>query len=163
MATETKETLKPKETVAEAQKEVSKPETALVEAEKGGMPKWPVQALGDVSRFFENFFVREFPAVDVIDCDNELIVRAELPWVNKEDLSVTVGDATLTIKGNTRPEEKLEKGEYIRREISRRGSFSRTISLPIEVDPTRGKAKFRDYVLELNLPKSEKRHTLKIE
>jgi HSP20 family protein len=121
-------------------KEASKPEAALPEAERISAPKWPVQAWGEMSRFFENFLVREFPAVDLIDCENELIVRAELPWVNKENLSVTVGDTTLTIKGSTRPEEKLEKGEYIRREISRRGTFSRIITLPVEVDATRGKA-----------------------
>ena len=162
MAAETKEPVKTKEAAPEV-KEASKPEVMPPEPERAGSPKWPVQAWGEVSRFFENFLVREFPPVDMIDCENELIVRAELPWVNKEDLSVTVGDTTLTIKGSTRPEEKPEKGEYIRREISRRGTFSRILTLPVEVDATRGKAKFRDYVLELTLPKSEKRHTLKIE
>ena len=162
MATETKEPTKTKEAAPEV-KDASKPEATVPGPEQISSSKWPVQAWGDVSRFLENFFTREFPAVDMIDCENELIIRAELPWVNKEDLSVTVGDTTLTIKGSTRPEEKTEKGEYIRREISRRGIFSRTIALPFEVDAARGKAKFRDYVLELNLPKSEKRHTLKIE
>lgn len=162
MATETKEPSKTKETAPEV-KSASKLEASVPEPEQISVPKWPVQAWGDLSRFFENFFTREFPAVDMIDCENDLIIRAELPWVNKEDLSVTVGDTTLTIKGSMRPEEKTEQGEYIRREISRRETFSRTIALPFEVDANRGKAKFRDYILELSLPKSEKRHILKIE
>jgi HSP20 family protein len=82
--------------------------------------------------------------------------------VLKEDLSVTISNTSLTIKGNAR-EEKEEAGEYLRREISRRGTFSRTISLPVEVDSTKGKAKFKDCLLELTLPKAAKLHTMKIE
>jgi HSP20 family protein len=69
----------------------------------------------------------------------------------------------VTIKGQTGHEEKEEKGEYYRCEISR-GAFSRTVSLPAEVDADKAAAEFKDGVLEIRLPKLEhaKRRVLKV-
>ena len=64
------------------------------------------------------------PRVDVIDRDNDIVVKAEIPGVKKEDLDVSMTDTTVTIKGSTSHEEKQEKGNYYRCEISR-GAFSR--------------------------------------
>ena len=61
----------------------------------------------------------------------------------------------MTIKGSTRAEEKEEEGDYHRCEISQ-GSFSRTLSLPSEVDPDKAKAKFKHGVLKLTIPKVKK-------
>jgi len=122
---------------------------------------WPIQAWGEMYRFFEGIFAHDFPAVDIVERDNEVLVYADLPGVHKEDLNVTVGDNSVTIRGSVRREEV--EGEFFRREIRRQGAFSRTLNLPMEVDPPQGKAKFRENMLELILPKSTKRHTLQIE
>lgn len=95
------------------------------------------------------------PRVDVVDREADVLVRAELPGVDKKDLEVSVTDNTVTIKGSTRHEEKEQKGDYYRSEISR-GSFSRSVVLPAIVDGTQGSATFKDGVLELALPKLEK-------
>jgi HSP20 family protein len=92
------------------------------------------------------------PKVDVIDQENEIVVRAEMPGVEKRDLDVSLTENTVTIKGQTSHEEKEEKGEYYRCEISR-GSFSRTVALPGEIDTEKAKASFKDGVLEMRLPK----------
>ena len=100
-------------------------------------------------------FEGKMPTVDVVDREDEVIVRAELPGVEKKDLDVTMSDNTVTIKGSVKHEEKEEKGDYYRREISE-GSYARTVMLPAEVDGSKAKAKFNDGLLELTLPKLEK-------
>jgi HSP20 family protein len=102
--------------------------------------------------------------VDVIDRDDEVVVRAQVPGVDKKDIDVSVTDSTVTIKGKTASETKEEKGDYYRCEISR-GAFSRTISLPGNVDGAKARAVMKDGVLELTMPKIEKarRHAIKIQ
>jgi len=109
-------------------------------------------------------FAGKTPSVDVIDRDNEVIVKAELPGVDKKDIDISVTQNTVTIKGSTSHEEKEEKGDYYRCEMSR-GSYSRTLSLPADVDEEKSKAKFKDGILELSLPKlkKSKRHSIKVE
>lgn len=106
----------------------------------------------------------KIPKVDVVDRDNEIVVRAEVPGVEKNDLDVSVSDNALTIKGFTRREEKEETGNYYRHEISA-GSFSRAVALPADVDGSKAKASFKDGMLELTLPKVEKpkRHSIKLD
>jgi len=117
-------------------------------------PSFPEMALPEM----------KIPKVDVVDRENEVLVKAEIPGVDKKDIDITVGEDTVTIKGETRREEKEEKGDYYRCEISR-GSFSRTVALPAVVDGSKAKASFKDGVLELTLPKTEKakRHSVKVE
>lgn len=105
-----------------------------------------------------------FPATDVIDRDNEVVIHAELPGLTREDIEVAVSEGAVTIKGETCKELSEEKGDYVRKEM-RRGSFSRTVSLPGQVDPDSAKATFKDGVLELTLAKVEraKRRTIKVE
>jgi HSP20 family protein len=104
------------------------------------------------------------PKVDVIDRDGEVVVKAEIPGVDKKDLDISVGDDSVTIKGETRKEEKEEKGDYYRCEISR-GSFSRTVALPAAVDGAKATATFQDGILQLTLPtvKAAQRHNIAIE
>lgn len=104
------------------------------------------------------------PKVDIIDRDSEILIRAEVPGVKKEDLDVSMTDHTITIKGSTRHEEKEEKGDYYRHEISK-GSFSRTMALPGDVDINQVKSGFADGVLEITVPKLEraKRRSIPIE
>jgi HSP20 family protein len=104
------------------------------------------------------------PRVDVVDRGTEVVVRAEVPGVDKKDLDVTVTEDAVTIKGATRHEEKEQKGDYYRREISA-ASFARTVPLPADVDGTQAKAEFKDGVLELVIPKhpAPTRHSIKVE
>jgi HSP20 family protein len=117
-------------------------------------PEWP--------HFGERAYDLRMPRVDVIDQDPDILVRAELPGVEKADLNVNLTGQTLTIEGETHHEEKEGKGEYYRSEITR-GKFSRTIRLPEEVDETQTKAEFKDGMLEVHLPKAHKVERRKIE
>lgn len=110
-------------------------------------------------------FEGKMPSVDVIECDNEIVVKAELPGVDKKDLDVSVTSNSVTIKGGaTHHEEKEEKGDYYRSEISR-GSYSRILSLPAEVDENKTQSTFKDGILKLTIPKRKisNRHTVKID
>jgi HSP20 family protein len=109
----------------------------------------------DLPRFPELEAVElRMPKVDVIDRENEVVVKAEVPGVDKKDLDVSVAEDSVTIKGSTSHEEKEEKGDYYRCEM-RRGAFARTVALPSAVDSEKAKASFKDGVLELVLPKAE--------
>ncbi len=159
----------------EGKKEVKKVETAQV-----------LSPFEEMERMFDNYISRGWmhpfrmdwpsfsrqaqafegktPSVDVIERDDEVIVKAELPGVDKKDIDISVTNNTVTIKGSTSHEEKEEKGDYYRCEISR-GSYSRTLSLPTDVDESKAKAKLRDGILELSLPKltKSKRKSIKVE
>lgn len=104
------------------------------------------------------------PKVDIIDEKDQVRVRVEAPGVKKEDLDVSVNDHTLTLKGRTSSKEESKEADYYRCEIHQ-GEFSRTVTLPAEVDGDNAKAKLKDGVLELILPKLEqsKRRAIKID
>lgn len=102
------------------------------------------------------------PRVDVIDREAEILVRAEVPGVGKDDLEVDLAGDLLTIKGERKMEETKEEGAFFRSEIAR-GAFSRTIRLPAEVTLEEIKAEFKDGVLEILLPKTEKTEHRRIE
>lgn len=140
----------------------------------------------EMDRLFDSFFsrgwmhpvYREWPAltnldipfdggspkVDVLERDAEVVVRAELPGVDKDNLELSVTSDSVTIKATTEQESKEEKGDYHRREISR-GSFVRTVALPVSVQSKQAKARFKDGVLELTLPKAApaERHSIKVD
>lgn len=106
------------------------------------------------TRKLSPLFPHRMPAVDIVDRDNQVIVRAEVPGVLKEDLKVTVSDSTLTIKGHTEREEEERRDDYYRHELSY-GDFTRTLELPAEVDGSKVEAKMKDGILEIRLPKVE--------
>lgn len=93
-------------------------------------------------------------AVDMYETENEVVVKATVPGVKPEDIDVSVVGDTLTIKGETKEEENVERQNYIRRE-RRYGRFSRTLSLPSHVNTSKAEAEFEDGVLTLTLPKAE--------
>lgn len=105
---------------------------------------------------------RRTPRVDVIDHDTEVVLRAELPGLEREDLDVSVTQSTVTIKGETHKESREEKGDYYRSEIAH-GTFSRTIALPGEIDADKAEARFHNGILELTLPKLQEGHRRKVE
>lgn len=166
--------------MAKEEKEQSKQEVQKVE------PARTLSPFEEMERLFEGYFPRGWmhpfhwerpswgelaapfegktPRVDIVDRDNELVVKAELPGVDKKDLDISMTENTVTIKGSTSHEEKEEKGDYYRSEMSR-GSYSRTLALPSDVEADKAKAKFKDGVLELTLPKLKKakRRSVKVE
>jgi HSP20 family protein len=97
---------------------------------------------------------RPIPSMDVLEKGDEVIVRAELPGMTKEDIEVNLTDSTLTVKGEKNREEEVKEEDYHRCERSF-GSILRTVDLPAEVKSDAAKASFRDGVLEVRLPKTE--------
>jgi len=130
--------------------------------------------LEDIEKLFEDFLQRRWfhmprlqwpdwgemsglldqkaPSVDIVDRPKEVVVRVEIPGVEKEDLDVSIVDRTLTIKGSSRKEEEEEGDDYFRHEI-RSGSFSRSMLLPADVNTAKAKATFKGGVVQLHLPK----------
>ena len=95
------------------------------------------------------------PTVDISETDGEYLIKAELPEVKKDDVKVTVENGVLTIQGERR-QEKEEKGRKYHRVERSYGSFVRSFTLPESVDEGAVKAEYKDGVLNLHLPKSEK-------
>lgn len=123
-------------------------------------PMWESPMLGE---FAEPLEIRT-PRMDLIDGEDNVVVRAEVPGVDKKDLEVSVNDDSVTIKGKAMRETKEEKGDYYRCEIGR-SEFSRSFSLPCAVDASKASAHLKDGMLELTLPKIEKakKHAVKID
>lgn len=116
-----------------------------------------------LNEFAEPFEMR-MPRVDVLDGEDNVVIRAEVPGIDRKDLEVSVNDTSVAIKGKVMREAKEEKGDYYRCEIGS-GEFSRTVGLPCAVDASKASAQLKDGMLELTLPKIEKakRHTVKID
>jgi len=92
------------------------------------------------------------PRIDVIDKEDHLVVRAELPGMTKDDIELSVSDNAITVKGSIRKEEEKDEGEYHRREIYSQ-TVARTVALPSEVDAEGASARMKDGMLEVTLPK----------
>lgn len=99
-------------------------------------------------------FMETGPRVDMIDHEHEILVRAEVPGVAREDLELELAGRMLTLSGERREEKTAGEGTYFQSEIVH-GTFSRTIALPEEVDLERVRADFRDGILEIHLPKTQ--------
>lgn len=113
--------------------------------------------------FFRGFDLQPFesrlggfnPKVDVTENDKEIKISAELPGMDEKDIDVSLQKDVLTIKGEKK-EEKEDKGkDYYRMERSY-GSFSRSVSLPVDVETDKIEAKFKKGVLSITLPKTAK-------
>ena len=144
---------------------------------KEAVPRHEMDVFDDMDRMFDTLFHKgwlrpfrdiwpewtflgerlEFPTprVDLVERDEEILVKAELPGVEKKDLKIDLSDDLLTIRGERRREEKTEEGEVYRAEIAH-GSFSRSIRLPQTVDFEKADAEFKDGMLVVHLPKTHK-------
>lgn len=123
-------------------------------------PMWERPMWGELMASME----ARLPKMDVIDREGEIVVRAELPGLSKDEVEVSLIGDELVIKGASRHEKVAdEKGRYHRREISTQ-SFARSITLPAEVDAEKASSSFKDGVLELILPKRQvvKEHKITI-
>lgn len=94
------------------------------------------------------------PAVDIRETEDALVVHAELPGIDKKDIKVDVRDGVLSISGERRYEKDV-KEENVHRIERAYGSFSRSFSLPRNVDTEKVDASLKDGVLEVKLPKKE--------
>lgn len=126
----------------------------------------------EMERWFGDFFDRPFfspmwmprfrmpsmqpptPSVDIFEEADAVVIKAELPGIDKEDVEIHVADDVLTISGEKKAEEKIERKDYHRIERSY-GSFSRSLRLPGEVLSDQAKASFQNGVLEIRIPKTE--------
>ena len=92
------------------------------------------------------------PPVDIYQTEGgEVVLRAELPGVRREDIDLTVENTTLTLKGQRRPDEDVREDQYQRQERSY-GSFSRSFTLPAFIEPAGVRAEYRDGMLTITLP-----------
>ena len=102
------------------------------------------------------------PPLDVSETDSEYVVRADLPAVRKEDVSVTIDNDALTIAGE-RKFDKEEKSEKVHRRESFRGMFSRSLSLPDDAKADGIRAESKDGVLTVHIPKAKSERARAIE
>ena len=102
-------------------------------------------------------------AVDMYETDDDVVVKTAVPGIKSEDINVSITGDVLTIRGETKAEEKVEKASYIRQE-RRYGAFSRSLTLPSTVVADKATAEFENGVLILTLPKAEevKPKTIKV-
>ena len=110
----------------------------------GGLSRWP----GGQQRAQQ--LTEWAPAVDVLQRDGDLVVRAELPGVRPEDVDITLENRVLTISGERREEQDEQRGGYYVRE-RRHGSFRRSMTLPEGVDEDRVRARYENGVLEVTI------------
>lgn len=118
-----------------------------------------------MDRLFEDSFVspltlRPFngeapgPALDVHETADELVVTAALPGLQAEDVDITITGQTLSIRGEFKADEKIDRDQYLYRE-RRYGTFHRQLQLPVRVQGDATTATFEDGVLTLHIPKAE--------
>jgi HSP20 family protein len=94
-----------------------------------------------------------WPAVDMYDKADEIVVKAEVPGIDKKNIKISVSGNTLTIKGEMKKEEEVKEEDYYFSERSY-GSFSRSLTLPAKVVESKISAEFKDGILEVCLPKA---------
>jgi HSP20 family protein len=151
-----------------------KKELAKVESTKALSPFQEMERrFQEMERRFEDLFRRPFsllpswmprlkmpeieevsPSMDIFTEGDNVVVKAELPGMKKEDIDVSLTEDTITISGEKKKEEKIEKKDYYSFERSY-GSFKRSFSLPSEVQTEKASAKFKNGVLEIRIPKTE--------
>jgi HSP20 family protein len=131
--------------------------------------RWePVRELSNVQdmmdRMFDDGFVRPFsqalwdtasvPTMDLYQTENDIVVKMGLPGVKPDDIQISVTNGVLCIRGEVKEEEEKKEKTYHLRE-RRYGSFSRSVTLPSNVDVEKSDADFENGILTLTLPKAE--------
>ena len=125
----------------------------------------------EMNRVFDAFFGttrsgnggarRWVPAMDLVEKDEQLILRADLPGLERDDVDIEVKDGVLTVSGERKVEDEQKADGYYRVERAY-GSFARTLSLPEGIDAERITADFDKGVLEVRIPKPEERKAHRI-
>lgn len=125
-----------------------------------------------VHRLFNSFFDtataasagtlrRWTPAIDVVEDESDYVLRADLPGLTAQDVSIELENDVLTVSGERKSEHDVRKAGYYRIERSS-GSFRRSLRVPEGVDPEAVKATFEQGVLEVRVPKPEPRKPRKV-
>ena len=119
-----------------------------------------------INRMFDNFIsptVRSDevlsvwgwnPVVDIYENEENIVITAELPGVVKKDMTVDVKGRVLTLKGERSTDNEVKEDNYYRQERCY-GKFERCFTLPVEIDPEKIKADYKDGVLKIDIPKAE--------
>jgi HSP20 family protein len=105
---------------------------------------------------------RWMPAMDLVEGDDNFVLRADLPGLTQDDIKIEFEDRTLTVSGERKAENEVKKDGYVRVERAF-GSFSRSLTLPQGVDPEAVSASFDNGVLEVTIPKPEAHKPRRIE
>ena len=100
--------------------------------------------------------------IDVVSEGEDVVVRASLPGLKAEDISVTLDDRLLTIQGETASDSEVEKGDYLLRE-RRAGRFSRSLRLPRSVDAGKVEPTYENGVLTISFPRQESGNARQLE
>ena len=127
----------------------------------------PEPLAADFDRLFNTFFDRSqaaqrwVPAMDLVEHDDHFLLRADLPGLGEDDVSIEMGDGSLVVSGERKAEhQQRERGFYrLERQF---GRFSRTLTLPDGIDGEQIKASFDRGVLEVRIPKPEQRKPRRI-
>ncbi len=120
----------------------------------------------EIDRLFEDYFGKTsdrrdesfwYPAMDISETEEGYLVEMDVPGIPKENIKISVKDNQLTITGERKSEKKEEDKDRTYHRIERYyGKFQRTIALPNEIDIEKIKADYKDGVLKITLPRSEK-------
>lgn len=152
-------------------------ESKETEKGKGGLIPWrPFMEMArwerEMERTFGDFFGRRLrpflderwgpeisfgiptPAVDLYEEKDEIVAKAELPGMTKDDIQINLIDGLLTIKGEKKKSEEVKEKDYYRSERAY-GAFTRSLALPAEVNAEKVRATFKNGILEIHLPKTE--------
>lgn len=116
----------------------------------------------EMDRLFDDFFANPLsaseamtqPCIDMVQTEDELIVKATLPGLDPDDLDIQITGDTLTLRGEQKVEEEIEEAKYHMRE-RRYQSFSRSLRLPTTVVADKAQAEMKNGILTLTLPKAE--------
>ena len=104
---------------------------------------------------------RWVPAMDLVESDDHLVLRADLPGVSEDDVSIEISDGVLTLSGERSDRHEEKAGGYHRVERAY-GKFSRSLTLPDGIDADKVHADFEDGVLDVTIPKPEERKPHKV-
>jgi HSP20 family protein len=125
----------------------------------------------EMNRLFDGFFGdggsteptrRWLPAMDLVETKDHLVLRADLPGLSEDDISIEVKDGVLTVSGERQAEHTEDEEGYYRFERAF-GSFSRSLTVPEGIDPDSIAAEFDRGVLEIRIPKPEERKPHRIQ
>jgi HSP20 family protein len=128
---------------------------------RGGMDDWFENFLRGLDRPLAFFGQRAWPAIDVAEKEDAVLVRAEVPGLKPEDIDISVYGNTLTISGEKK-ETKEDQGDGFYHVESSYGSFRREVALSTDVDESKIEAVCKDGILSITLPKAEKSKAVKV-
>lgn len=115
-----------------------------------GFPRNLSEAINEVYNLFENRTL--FPAMDIVDNDDELNIEVEMPGMGEEDIKITINENRLTIEGEKSTSSKHQDKNYLSREINY-GRYERSLALPQTVNTSEATATFKKGVLCVQIPK----------